>query len=108
MNALTHKPEVGIVYRSWADSRLLAKGFFSQAQIAIVVTMRTTKVRERLLPLKLKVFPPFISAHRQQELWIPHSDHNAYSAFSKGICSARAHHILRSSHCVVQASSACN
>jgi hypothetical protein len=83
MYALTHKPEEEIVYRSSADSRLLAKGFFSQVQIAIVVTMRTTRVRERFLPLNLKLFPPFISAHRQQELRIPHSDRNAYSAFSK-------------------------
>jgi hypothetical protein len=107
MNALTHKPEVAIVYSSWADSRLLAKGFFSQAQIAIVVTMRTTRVRERLLPLNLKVFPPFISAHRQQELRIPTQIVMLIQLFLRAICSAKAHHILRSNHYVVQASSAC-
>lgn len=53
MYALTHKPEEGAIYHSWANIRVLAKGFFSQAQSAMVVMTRTTSVRERLLPFNL-------------------------------------------------------
>lgn len=71
MYALKHKPEEGAIYHSWANIRVLAKGFFSQAQSAMVVMTRTTSVRERLLPFNLWLLPAFISVYTLQQLQIP-------------------------------------
>lgn len=52
---MENKPAEDFVYRSWVDSKIVPKGFLSNAQSNIVTAIRLARVRESGLALGKKL-----------------------------------------------------